>query len=458
MTTKRILPEFFSPELLQLLGYIAGDGSASKNRISLYEQRQEVAKLYSKLAQESLQLDYVPILVKDKRGQKGSWAKQTYFETRVYSKLFVDSIREYYPGLISTELREIPEQIHRLDNANLAYFLRGLFDAEGHVRKTRIGIAMKSGVLIQQLQLLLLRFGIVSSYSQYENRFGTLMHALDISDLTSITSFNETIGFSALDKRRILRNASQRKQSQSYLNVPIVGSWVDKRAKELKIRRRQFEGITNFFHDQRGISSQVFQRILRTFEDELLVEDNSSETSPRLQLLQDTVWKLTMIANSELVLCYVSQIEKKNNELREKFIDIELPITKSFVGNGFVLHNSARRYERLREMELTEYFNRLADHAKKVFLEQYQIKGLIVSSPGPTKDEFVKDRYLDYRLQNVIVGVLDTGYSGREGVRETIEKSGKLLENVRVVEERRASPEFLKRSQHGLRTGNLWHQ
>ena len=105
---------------------------------------------------------------------------------------------------------------------------------------------------------------------------------------------------------------------------------------------------------------------------------------------------------------------------------------------------SARRYERLREMELTEYFNRLADHAKKVFLEQYQIKGLIVSGPGPTKDEFVKDKYLDYRLQNVIVGVLDTGYSGREGVRETIEKSGKLLENVRVVEERKLVQRFLR--------------
>lgn len=104
---------------------------------------------------------------------------------------------------------------------------------------------------------------------------------------------------------------------------------------------------------------------------------------------------------------------------------------------------SARRYERLREMELTDYYNRLADHAKKVFLEQYTIKGLIVSGPGPTKDEFVKDQYLDYRLQNLIVGTIDSGYAGREGVRETIEKSGKLLENVRVVEERKMVQKFL---------------
>jgi peptide chain release factor subunit 1 len=105
---------------------------------------------------------------------------------------------------------------------------------------------------------------------------------------------------------------------------------------------------------------------------------------------------------------------------------------------------SQRRYERLREMELTDYYNRLADHAKKAFLESNQIKGLIVSGPGPTKDAFVKDGYLDYRLQNMIVGTLDTGYAGREGVRETIEKSGKLLENVRVVQERKLIQKFLR--------------
>lgn len=105
---------------------------------------------------------------------------------------------------------------------------------------------------------------------------------------------------------------------------------------------------------------------------------------------------------------------------------------------------SARRYERLREMELTDYYNRLADHAKKAFLEQYTVKGLIVSGPGPTKDQFVKENYLDYRLQKAIIGVLDTGYSGREGVRETIEKSGELLQNVRVVEESKLVQRFLR--------------
>ena len=105
---------------------------------------------------------------------------------------------------------------------------------------------------------------------------------------------------------------------------------------------------------------------------------------------------------------------------------------------------SARRYERLREMELSDYFSRLADHAKKAFLENLPVKALIVSGPGPTKEEFVRDGYLDYRLQNVIAGTIDSGYAGREGVRETIGKSEKLLENVRVVDEKKLVDRFLR--------------
>ncbi len=42
----------------------------------------------------------------------------------------------------------------------------------------------------------------------------------------------------------------------------------------------------------------------------------------------------------------------------------------------------------------------------------------------------------------MVVGILDSGYAGREGVRETIEKAGKLLENVRVMEEKKLVQRF----------------
>ncbi|MEO9294757.1 MAG: peptide chain release factor aRF-1 [Nitrososphaera sp.] len=106
---------------------------------------------------------------------------------------------------------------------------------------------------------------------------------------------------------------------------------------------------------------------------------------------------------------------------------------------------SARRFERLRENELNEYYHRIADHAQKVFIDQYNTKGLIVGGPGPTKDNFLKEEYLDYRLQNSVLATLDTSYSGDEGVREIIDKAQKdgILAEFRVMEEKQLVKKFM---------------
>lgn len=442
--TRRTLPEQFTNELLQLLGYIAGDGSVDGNRVKLYEYRIEVAKVYANLANFSLDLQYVPIQKVDKTGRPGSFARHRYLETRIYSKEFADALRQYYPGLISTKSREIPEQIQRLDNEHLAHFLRGLFDAEGHVRKQRrIGIAMKAGLLIRQLQLLLLRFGIVSSHSTRINKYGSLMHCLDISDYNSLEAFYKCIGFSAKEKQKRLGCGIKQRQAHSYLSVPVIGSWVDKRAKELAIRRRQFSGITNFFHDERGISKRVFRRVVHTFEEELVRARSSNASNEKLQLLEETVSRLSMIEQSELILVRVKKVRRIENLGNEKFVDIELPMTRSFIGNGFVLHNSARRYERLRDMELTYFYNRVAEHSTRVFIDNNKVSGMIIGGPGPTKEDFLKTEYLHYQLRKNILAVLDTSYSGREGVRETVDKASDILHDVRLVEEKKLVQRFL---------------
>jgi peptide chain release factor subunit 1 len=98
---------------------------------------------------------------------------------------------------------------------------------------------------------------------------------------------------------------------------------------------------------------------------------------------------------------------------------------------------SARRFERLREMELTYYFNRVAETTKEYFIDIYPIKGLIVSGPGPTKEDFLKSNYLEYRLQEMVIATLDTSYSGAEGIREAFVKAQEVLADFRLVEEKK---------------------
>jgi peptide chain release factor subunit 1 len=116
---------------------------------------------------------------------------------------------------------------------------------------------------------------------------------------------------------------------------------------------------------------------------------------------------------------------------------------------------SARRFERLRENELNEYYHRVADHVKQVFIDQYNVKGVIVGGPGPTKENFLKEEYLDYRLQNNIIATLDTSYSGEEGVRELIEKAQKegILQEFRVMEEKQLIKRFMNEVHSGRGIG-----
>ena len=98
---------------------------------------------------------------------------------------------------------------------------------------------------------------------------------------------------------------------------------------------------------------------------------------------------------------------------------------------------SAKRFQKLREMELQYYFNRVAEITREYFIDIYQVKGLIVSGPGPTKEEFVNKEYLEYRLQNNIIATIDASYSGAEGIREAFSKCSDILSNFRMVEEKK---------------------
>ena len=117
---------------------------------------------------------------------------------------------------------------------------------------------------------------------------------------------------------------------------------------------------------------------------------------------------------------------------------------------------SARRFERLRENELNEYYHRVADHAKRVFIDQFSVKGIIVGGPGPTKENFIKEEYLDYRLQNNVIETLDISYSGEEGVREIIDKINDLgiMAEYRLMEEKNIVRKFMSEvhSTNGLAT------
>jgi peptide chain release factor subunit 1 len=105
---------------------------------------------------------------------------------------------------------------------------------------------------------------------------------------------------------------------------------------------------------------------------------------------------------------------------------------------------SSRRYERLRDMYINEWFIRLGGYFTEHFRNIPGLKGIIVGGPGPTKEDFINGNYLHYELKDKILAQVDTGYTGPEGIKELVNRSRDLMKDARYYEERKNVQEFLK--------------
>lgn len=127
----------------------------------------------------------------------------------------------------------------------------------------------------------------------------------------------------------------------------------------------------------------------------------------------------------------------------KKFYDISVEKFGNFIANGMIVHNSQRRYDRIREEAINEYFKEVANIASDIFMKQKELKGIVIGGPGPIKDNFIKGEFLNYQLIPKIIGVKDTGYTGEHGLEELVQRSEDLLKEAAVMKERQLLQKFL---------------
>ncbi|MEM2902626.1 MAG: peptide chain release factor aRF-1 [Candidatus Bathyarchaeia archaeon] len=104
---------------------------------------------------------------------------------------------------------------------------------------------------------------------------------------------------------------------------------------------------------------------------------------------------------------------------------------------------SARRFERIREQEINDYFKRVAAHVDEALLKKDNLKGIIIGGPGPTKEDFIEGEYLNYLLRSKVLATVDTSYVGRSGAAEVVSKASEILRGVRYSEEKKVVQRFL---------------
>jgi len=467
-------PRKLNAELCEFLGYSLGDGSSEKSRITLYDQDKSLLNLYQQKVKKLFKLNS---LLKARKN-KG------YYELKIDSTNLVSNIRRNFPGILGNE-KYISNDFCKARKPLLAGFVRGLFDAEGYIdRKSgEVGIGMVNESVIRYLQIILLRFGIISSYRKEDRK-----HKIEIGDFVSLENFAKFINFNSKAKRNKLMSILKPRKIQIKIpRIPIAGTQLLKLAKEVGLSTVDFPTTHNFFSDSERKTFESFKKIilvkfkkrlkvLKTMKfDDLRTARKILKTSikqmsktlgcstymvyaiesglkenkqiekemiiylrkQRMLLLLKCARTLILLQNfatGDLILTRVNKIKFFKN--KTPFYDLTVPSFENFIANGLVVHNSQMRYDRMREDALNEFFTKVADSANEIFLKEKNLKGIIIAGPGPQKENFFRNKYLNYQLQNKVLGVKDVGYTGEEGLEELVERSLDLLEQAAVVKER----------------------
>ena len=114
---------------------------------------------------------------------------------------------------------------------------------------------------------------------------------------------------------------------------------------------------------------------------------------------------------------------------------------------------SQRRFERLTEIAAHEWFVKCGERASEIFLQEKNLKGILVGGPGPTKQFFIDEGYLHYEIQKKIIGLFDTGYTDEYGLRELVSTASESMSELKISREKNLMKRFLKeitKSEGGL--------
>jgi peptide chain release factor subunit 1 len=97
---------------------------------------------------------------------------------------------------------------------------------------------------------------------------------------------------------------------------------------------------------------------------------------------------------------------------------------------------SSARFARVREGLLNDFLKQVGNAANKAFEGRKDMLGIILSGPGPIKEEFHKGDFLNTNVKKKIIGVIDTSYTGEYGLHETLERAEDLLKETSVTKEK----------------------
>jgi len=320
-----------SLELMEIMGWLTGDGHIKNRGIELYYNEKEeglrdkhlkVLKEYDTAATE-WNIDLTDEeATKEKKKHNFKSLNQHRKYVRVYSAKFAKWIK----GLGFTHPKTIPEFIYALPYQYKTTFLRGFFSADGHNHKGRLPcISIRDSNLREKTKLLLLSLGIRTNLS--EGKSVTKFNSKEREEKESIlrvkdkARFFECIGF-----------LQEHKQPVSSVNCKEIG-------KTNKIAKAT---IQKYLLAVRKSNDNADKSLLTDRERMDMNSILSGHDGCSLNRLLSYMGKVDMNIPKWLTTYLFEPVVKLENTVKiVQMYDVQVYDDRhQFSGNGVLLHNS----------------------------------------------------------------------------------------------------------------------
>jgi len=324
------LPIVFDENWALLLGVLVGDGTwglegGLEVTVGPYpEWLEKVKSIFLKTVGE-----YKIVEIKNKRAGR--------------IRYFSVDVREFFNCIgynidAKSDNKRIPWVVMQSPKSVVAAFIRGLFETDGCVESGRkVTFSTASKKLAQELQLLLLNFGIVSSIKgKLNKKYNKTYYHLQLLGSESIRLFSENIGFISDRKKSLLKvhiDKGYLGNTSSTEAIPYQKEWCKKLLQTVP---------KNNNSDKPGWR----RSLLRVALGNVIKNSKEDMTYHRLKtavvVAKEVGADHTIIKHFEELIeaNYFFDVVTEVTKSRARVYDLNVPDGESFVANGMTNHNT----------------------------------------------------------------------------------------------------------------------
>lgn len=222
--------------------------------------------------------------------------------------------------------KDFPSSVLSADKDTVAFFIKGLYDTNGSISKNgTIKYSSESKNLVETLQFVLLRFGIITRIKkQFNKKYHKYYYKLLMTG-EDIRLFSKFIGFGLKRKQKILNTFLNKKNNP---NLDVIPKEIGL-SHLLQVRELYRKNI-GFSHDP-TLSIYKFKKYDLTYNK---LKDVLELTK---DFQDDSSWQfLNNLYNNHFYFDRVKSLE----EGFDYTYDLHLKDDHSFITNGFISHNS----------------------------------------------------------------------------------------------------------------------